>query len=91
MDVLVPGCWRRRRQEEPPAPGSAKRTCRRLEAGVPERGYLQVGALRSPPDPVDAPAPAPAVGPPSGGRSCAQLCRRCIAGESGHLTHTQKP
>ncbi|KAM5240619.1 uncharacterized protein C10orf143 homolog [Hipposideros larvatus] len=32
----------------------------------------------------------PRVGiPPSGGRSVAQPCPRCIAGESGHFSHTE--
>ncbi|XP_054585144.1 uncharacterized protein C10orf143 homolog isoform X2 [Eptesicus fuscus] len=43
------------------------------------------------------PAPRPASGqgpprvgvPPPGGRSPAQPCLRCIAGESGHFNHTE--
>ncbi|XP_070288210.1 uncharacterized protein C10orf143 homolog isoform X2 [Myotis yumanensis] len=43
------------------------------------------------------PAPRPASGqgppsagvPPTGGRSSAQPCPRCIAGESGHFTHSE--
>ncbi|XP_044924445.1 uncharacterized protein C10orf143 homolog isoform X5 [Mustela putorius furo] len=87
MDTLVLGRWRRRRAEELQVPGDAKRACRRGEAAGPE--------WACPPTNLSAPVSwsgegRPRVGIPlNGGGSSAQPCPRCIAGESGHLNHTE--
>ncbi|XP_054975591.1 uncharacterized protein C10orf143 homolog [Sorex araneus] len=90
MDTLAPGPWRRRRPEELQAPGDAKRACWRAEVAEP-RGGPQVKVVsprpedRGPPDPAGH---AAARMPRDGGRSLAQPCPRCIAGASGHFSHT---
>nr|XP_044993953.1 uncharacterized protein C10orf143 homolog [Jaculus jaculus] len=105
MDGLVLCGWRRRREEELPAPGDAKRACRRLEASGHEHSSRAVCVCTPRPwnteDQVPRPPSCPAApGPdgglekpspvisPNGGRSAAQPCPRCIAGESGHFNHT---
>ncbi|XP_052052374.1 uncharacterized protein C10orf143 homolog [Apodemus sylvaticus] len=104
MDSLAPGRWRRRRTEELPAAGDAKRACRRSEASGHEcSGHmLTTCAMLSwstedqEPRPRGLPAPQPEYSPErlrsmvlqNGGRSSAQPCQRCIAGESGHFNHT---
>ncbi|XP_059517674.1 uncharacterized protein C10orf143 homolog [Myotis daubentonii] len=105
MDTLALGRWRRRRPEELQVPADAKRVCRSLEAAAQERGCPQVKAgalvswgsreLEAQPGGLPAPRPARGQGPPSagvpptGGRSSAQPCPRCIAGESGHFNHSE--
>ncbi|XP_032279259.1 uncharacterized protein C10orf143 homolog [Phoca vitulina] len=87
MDALVPARWRRRRAEEFQVPGDAKRACKRVEAAGPEWGCgpAKLSALVS-----WSGGGLPRVGiPQNGGRSSAQPCPRCIAGESGHLNHTE--
>nr|XP_048311218.1 uncharacterized protein C10orf143 homolog isoform X1 [Myodes glareolus] len=90
-------CW-------PWTEGRLKRACRRSEAGGHEYTSHMVStcALLSwstedqEPRPRGPPAPRPECGqerPSSvslqnGGRSSAQPCLRCIAGESGHFNHT---
>lgn len=104
MDGLALGRWRRRRTEELPVAGDAKRVCRRSEAGGREcSGHmLTTCALLSwstedqEPRPRGLPAPQPECSQErlssmilqNGGRSSAQPCLRCIAGESGHFNHT---
>ncbi|CAK7300013.1 Uncharacterized protein C10orf143 [Vulpes lagopus] len=87
MATVVPGCWRRRRAEELQVPGDAKRACRRGEAAGPEWGRAPVKLSA----PVSCSGEGlPRVGiPQNGGRSWAQPCPRCMAGESGHLNHTE--
>uniref|UniRef100_A0A8C0XLK6 Uncharacterized protein n=1 Tax=Castor canadensis TaxID=51338 RepID=A0A8C0XLK6_CASCN len=97
MDSLALGRWRRRRPEELPVPGDAKRACRRAEASGHERGCYQMGACtlvswstEEPQLQGFPPAPRPEGGqerpssviPPNGGKSSVQPCLRCIAGES---------
>ncbi|XP_029401823.1 uncharacterized protein C10orf143 homolog isoform X2 [Mus pahari] len=104
MDSLAPGRWRRRRTEELPAAGDAKRACRRSEPGGHEcSGHmLTTCALLSwstedqEPRSGGLPASYPECSQErlssmvlqNGGRSSAQPCLRCIAGESGHFNHT---
>nr|XP_025735817.1 uncharacterized protein LOC112830285 isoform X2 [Callorhinus ursinus] len=67
--------------------GCGKRACRRVEAAGPEWGCTpaKLSALMS-----WSGGGLPRVGiPQNGGRSSAQPCLRCIAGESGHLNHTE--
>ncbi|XP_036059525.1 uncharacterized protein C10orf143 homolog [Onychomys torridus] len=104
MDSLALGRWRRRRIEELPVAGDAKRACRRSEAGGHEYSSHMVSpcALLSWSTEEQEPRPP---GPPTprlecsqerpssvilqnSGRSSAQPCLRCIAGESGHFNHT---
>ncbi|XP_055464933.1 uncharacterized protein C10orf143 homolog isoform X1 [Psammomys obesus] len=104
MDCLAPGRWRRRRMEELPAAGDAKRACRRSEAGGHEctghmlstRALVSWSTEDQEPWSRGPPAPRPDCSQESlssvmlhnGGRSSAQPCLRCIAGESGHFNHT---
>ncbi|XP_032986409.1 uncharacterized protein C10orf143 homolog isoform X1 [Rhinolophus ferrumequinum] len=99
MDTVALGRWRRRKPEELPVPGDAKRACKSFEAAVQERGCPPGKAsvlgswvsenLAWPPG-GHLPATRPDIGqgpprvgiPPNGGRSLAQPCPRCIAGES---------
>ncbi|XP_055962695.1 uncharacterized protein C10orf143 homolog [Sorex fumeus] len=90
MDTLAPGPWRRRRPEELQAPGDAKRACRRADVTEPRDGLpVKVASPhpehRGPPDPAGH---AAARMPRDGGRSPAQPCPRCVAGASGHFSHT---
>ncbi|XP_032137913.1 uncharacterized protein C10orf143 homolog isoform X1 [Sapajus apella] len=104
MESLALGRWRRRRAEELQVLGDVKRACRRLETSGHEHGchQLHTCALASwGPEDQEPPSRAPALrlesgqGRPStgisqnGGRSSAQPCVRCIAGESGHFNHTK--
>ncbi|XP_037352527.1 uncharacterized protein C10orf143 homolog isoform X2 [Talpa occidentalis] len=100
MDALALGWRRRRRPEELQVPGDAKRACRRVEPATPERAGPpgKAGVLASwSPEERGPPAPRPeggqgrlsAAAPQPGGRSSAQPCPRCAAGESGHFSHTE--
>uniref|UniRef100_A0A5F9CMR2 Chromosome 10 open reading frame 143 n=1 Tax=Oryctolagus cuniculus TaxID=9986 RepID=A0A5F9CMR2_RABIT len=98
MEALALGRWRRRRQEELQLTSEAKRLCRRSEASAPERGCHQVGTgVLASGSTEDCPRPEGGQGRPSavilqsGSRSAAQPCRRCIAGESGHFSHSGSP
>ncbi|XP_047408008.1 uncharacterized protein C10orf143 homolog isoform X2 [Sciurus carolinensis] len=103
MESLALGQWRRRKPEELPVPGDAKRACRRSEAIGQERGCHQESTCtlaswstedQGPPSRGCPSALQPGGGqgrqrsviPQNGGRSSAQPCPRCIAGESGHFT-----
>ncbi|XP_037352524.1 uncharacterized protein C10orf143 homolog isoform X1 [Talpa occidentalis] len=77
-----------------------KRACRRVEPATPERAGPpgKAGVLASwSPEERGPPAPRPeggqgrlsAAAPQPGGRSSAQPCPRCAAGESGHFSHTE--
>uniref|UniRef100_A0A4X1V4J5 Uncharacterized protein n=2 Tax=Sus scrofa TaxID=9823 RepID=A0A4X1V4J5_PIG len=104
MDTVALSGWRRRRPEELQVPGDAKRACRRLEGqdgGCPQvkaRPPESWGS-REPESPdrgrLPAPRPDGGQGRPGveslriGGRSPAQPCPRCLAGESGHFNHTE--
>lgn len=101
MDSLAPGRWRRRRIEELPAAGDAKRACRRSEAEysshmVSTCALLSWSTEDQEPRPRGPPVPRPecnqerpsSVILQNSGRSSAQPCPRCIAGESGHFNHT---
>uniref|UniRef100_A0A8C5YRQ5 Chromosome 10 open reading frame 143 n=1 Tax=Marmota marmota marmota TaxID=9994 RepID=A0A8C5YRQ5_MARMA len=99
MDSLALGQWRRRKPEELPVPGDAKRACRRSEASRQETGCHQESTCTlvswstedQGPQSRGCPStqwPEGAQGRPrsvisqNGGRSSAQPCPRCIAGES---------
>ncbi|XP_048193977.1 uncharacterized protein C10orf143 homolog isoform X2 [Perognathus longimembris pacificus] len=76
-----------------------KRACRRPEVRELERGRQHVGTCTlapwSPEDQPPQPSPEGSPGrprpetPQNSERSTAQPCPRCIAGESGHFTHTR--
>nr|XP_055202143.1 uncharacterized protein C10orf143 homolog isoform X2 [Nyctereutes procyonoides] len=89
MATVVPGCWRRRRAEELQVPGDAKRACRRGEAAGPEWGQAPVKLSA----PVSCSGEGlPRVGiPQNDGRSWAQPCPRCMAGESEMNTIVDQP
>ncbi|KAL1788126.1 hypothetical protein HispidOSU_013692 [Sigmodon hispidus] len=106
MDSLAPGRWRRKRTEELPAAGDAKRTCRRSEASGHEfsshvvsscallswssedQEWRQGPSALRPECSQERPSSAILQ---NGGRSSAQPCPRCLAGESGHFNHTGSP
>uniref|UniRef100_A0A8C6QN14 Uncharacterized protein n=1 Tax=Nannospalax galili TaxID=1026970 RepID=A0A8C6QN14_NANGA len=106
MDTLVLGRWRRRRSEELPALGDAKRMCRRPEANGHERGSHTVSPCtllswrtedqEIRPQAPPAPQPEGSQEKPSSvilqnsGWSSAQLCLRCIAGESVSVSTSLK-
>ncbi|KAM5321373.1 uncharacterized protein C10orf143 homolog isoform 3-T5 [Glossophaga mutica] len=78
LDAAVPqrGC--------PQVPAGTRGPCwgsEELEA--PPQGRLPT------PRPDSSRGPPTAGIPPSGGRSSAQPCPRCLAGESGHFNHTE--
>ncbi|XP_047617137.1 uncharacterized protein C10orf143 homolog [Phacochoerus africanus] len=105
MDTVALSGWRRRRPEELQVPGDAKRACRRLEVaqdgGCPQVKACppESWGSREPESPdrgrLPAPRPDGGQGRPGveslriGGRSPAQPCPRCLAGESGHFNHTE--
>ncbi|XP_029788660.1 uncharacterized protein C10orf143 homolog isoform X8 [Suricata suricatta] len=84
MDTLPPGPWRRRRPEELQVPGDAKRVCRRSEAalGCPLGKGGAPASWSSGEGLPDGGQWWPRAGMPlSDGRSPAQPCPRCAAGE----------
>ncbi|KAM7073621.1 uncharacterized protein C10orf143 homolog isoform 1-T1 [Molossus nigricans] len=73
--VQEPGC--------PQVKASARVSWGSKEPEVPPGGHHPA------PRPDSGQGPPNAGIPPNGGRSPAQPCPRCIAGESGHLNHTE--
>ncbi|XP_044518868.1 uncharacterized protein C10orf143 homolog isoform X2 [Gracilinanus agilis] len=87
---------RRPAEEEWGSPGDAKRACRAIEAGLGEdagrwttdRSSHAKSFLTREMVPGSVPGRQSAVISAHNGRRPAQPCSRCLAGESGHLSHT---